>query len=228
MVTPMSQAASRAEIDSPKRRSILLAAGELFMTYGYGAVSMDNIARASGASKATLYAYFESKDVLFATIIGEACRLSLQTSDFLPATVDDLKTALSNVAGRMLRFLLEPGPMAIHRTVVAESARFPELGRAFYDNGPGMFRELFAEWLIRQQTAGRLDVPDAEMAADQFVGLLRGSTVFTRAFLGLDPAASEAEIGSTVAGTVSTFLRAFAVTDAAMATRAPARDTDSG
>ena len=59
------------ETESPKRRAILNAATELFAARGYGAVSMDAIARAADVSKATLYAHFESKDRLFATIVQD-------------------------------------------------------------------------------------------------------------------------------------------------------------
>ncbi|MGH8326678.1 MAG: TetR/AcrR family transcriptional regulator, partial [Steroidobacteraceae bacterium] len=61
---------------SPKQRSIAEAATRLFMAEGYDAVSMDAIARAADVSKATLYAYFASKERLFASLIGEACAIS--------------------------------------------------------------------------------------------------------------------------------------------------------
>ena len=61
------------------------------MAQGYGAVSMDAIARAAGVSKATLYAYFSSKDQLFATIIGEACRQKIALAE-LPARRRDRRT----------------------------------------------------------------------------------------------------------------------------------------
>ena len=71
----------RTEADSPKRQAVIEAAGELFIAQGYGAVSMDAIARAAGVSKATLYAHFASKDKLFATIINEACQQNMAASD---------------------------------------------------------------------------------------------------------------------------------------------------
>ncbi len=48
----------RSDTESPKRQLVLDAAASLFMAHGYGAVSMDAVARAAGVSKATLYAYF--------------------------------------------------------------------------------------------------------------------------------------------------------------------------
>jgi TetR/AcrR family transcriptional regulator, mexJK operon transcriptional repressor len=197
----------RADADSPKRQSVLDAATALFMAHGYGAVSMDAVARAAGVSKATLYAYFSSKDQLFATIIREACQHTIDFTDFLPGSDPDIRATLTNFAGRMLRFLLEERALAIHRVVISESVRFPELGRAFYDNGPAVFRRVFSEWLAEHTNAGRLAVTDPAMAADQFIGLLRGG-LYLRATLSLE-VPSEAEIDAVATAAVDTFLRAY-------------------
>jgi len=205
----MSEAtALRTDSESPKRQVMLDAAAELFMAHGYGAVSMDAIARAAGVSKATLYAHFSSKDRLFATIIGDACRQNIAASASLPGADGDLREALTAFAGRTLRFLLEERALAIHRVVVAESVRFPELGRAFYDNGPGEFRRAFGDWLASESAVGRMSVADPEIAADQFIGLMR-SGLYLRATLGLEQP-SEAEIDVAVAAMVDTFLKAYA------------------
>lgn len=205
----MSEATElRQDSESPKRQLMLDAATELFIAQGYGAVSMDAVARAAGVSKATLYAHFSSKDRLFATIIGEACRQNIAASAALPSDGSDLREALISFAGRTLRFLMQDRALAIHRIVVAESLRFPELGRAFYDNGPGEFRRAFGEWLMEQDAIGRLRVTDQGLAADQFIGLLR-SGMFLRATLGLERP-TEAEIDTAVAAMVETFLRAYA------------------
>jgi TetR/AcrR family transcriptional regulator, mexJK operon transcriptional repressor len=198
----------RPDSESPKRQLVLDAAASLFMAQGYGAVSMDAIARAAGVSKATLYAYFSSKDQLFATIIGEACRQNIAVSNFLPGGETDLQAALTTFAVNTLRFLLEERSLAIHRVVISESVRFPELGRAFYDNGPGVFRRVFGDWLAQQTAAGRLFVPDPSQAADQFIGLLRGG-LYLRATLGLTPP-TEAEVDAAVSSAVAAFVRAYA------------------
>src|SRR5215475_12027597 len=57
-----------------KAAQILQAAAEAFMEQGYGAASMDAIARRAGVSKATLYAHFQGKEPLFAAIISELCQ----------------------------------------------------------------------------------------------------------------------------------------------------------
>ena len=198
-----------SEVEPPKRQAILDAATELFTAHGYGAVSMDAIARAANVSKATLYAHFRSKDELFATIIREACQSNLAAREFLPQEDGDVRAALTRLAGRMLRFLLEDRSLAIHRVVIAESVRFPELGRAFFESGPLMFSAAFGAWLTEQTEAGRLSVADPAQAADQFAGMLKCGC-YTRAALGVSPVPSEAEIDHVVSGAVETFLKAYA------------------
>ena len=48
-----------------KAVAIMQAAKALFLEHGFGAVSMDQIARQAGVSKATVYAHFTSKEKLF-------------------------------------------------------------------------------------------------------------------------------------------------------------------
>jgi TetR/AcrR family transcriptional regulator, mexJK operon transcriptional repressor len=204
----MSATAARTiESDSPKRQQILDAAADLFIVHGYGAVSMDAIARAAAVSKATLYAHFGSKDQLFATIIREACQSNFTVKEFL--TDDpDIRAALSRLGHRMLGFLLEERALAIHRVVISESLRFPELGRAFFESGPKTFIRVFGDWLATHAQAGRLHLDDPARAADQFVGLLKCGT-WTRAALGVPPPPDAAEITATVSAAVETFIRAY-------------------
>jgi len=198
----------RADSESPKRQLVLDAAASLFMAHGYGAVSMDAIARAAGVSKATLYAHFSSKDQLFATIIGDACQQKIALGELLPTDTSDVRAALMAFGGRLLRFFLEDRALAIHRVVIGESTRFPELGRAFFDNGPAALFRTLGAWLVEQTKARRLAVTNPVMAGEQFVGMLRTS-LFLRASLGLPPP-TDAEIDATVEAAVTTFLKAFA------------------
>jgi TetR/AcrR family transcriptional repressor of mexJK operon len=195
---------------SPKRHAIVEAAAMLFMAHGYGSVSMDAIAREAGVSKATLYAHFASKDRLFATIVGGKCaRVALDESTFPDTDTGDVRVALTAIGLRLLRFLLAPETQAILRIVIAESVRFPELGAAFIEAGPVQFIAHLRDWLMGQDRAGRLSVPDATVAADQFGALLR-PMLFLRTLAGVPPTPSEDEITVTVADAVTTFLRAYA------------------
>ena len=193
---------------SPKRRQMLEAAAELFMAHGYEKVSMDAVARAASVSKATLYAHFTSKDMLFASIVGEACQRNTSLESNFPHDITDIAAALTTIGARVLRFLLQPRPQAIYRVAVAESGRCPELGLAFMQNGPQRFLDRFSVWLAQQAAAGHLVIADPLIAAEQFGALLR-LTLFMRVTLGLAPDPTEAEINTTVAAAVDTFMKAF-------------------
>ncbi len=182
------------------------AAMTLFLAQGYGATSMEQVARKANVSKATLYAYFESKDQLFAIIVSE--RKTLFYDAAFETEVTDLHAALTAIGQTFLRFMLREQTLAIYRVAVAESARFPELGRAFFENGPQRGHTIFAEWLERQQAAGLVSVPVPRIAAYQFMTLLRGC-VFLRATLAVGPEPSDLEVNETVAAAVDTWIAAF-------------------
>jgi TetR/AcrR family transcriptional repressor of mexJK operon len=209
MDAPVDLASNVAPAElSPKRRQIVAAAETLFLAHGYGTVSMDAIARAAAVSKATLYAHFASKDALFAGIMAEkGSDNPIDDSLFAPGP-DDIAAALTRIGQSVLHFMLRERTLRLYRVVIAESARFPELGAVFYRNGPQRFCDRFTAWVADQAAAGRLGAPDAGLAAQQFMALLR-SGLFLRASLALEPAPTVAEIDATVNAAVSTFLKAF-------------------
>lgn len=194
--------------NTPKRRQVLDAAEGLFLGQGYGAVSMDAVARTAGVSKATLYAYFASKDALFATIVAERGMALMLSDAHYPNDVTDIRAALIEIGDFVLRFMLRERTLRIYRIAVAESTRFPELGRAFFENGPQRSCGRFQSWLARRQEQGLLHVPDLDMASQHFMSMLRGS-VFLRATLGAPPPPDEDEIVRTVAAAVDAWLRAY-------------------
>src|ERR1700722_7231288 len=188
-------AATPAE-PSRKRRKMLDAATDLFVSKGYGAVSMDAVARAADVSKATLYAHFASKDALFATIIRDACCPDTVDEAIFYSDPADVEGTLRLIGNRFLRYILQADTLARYRVVVAEAARFPELGLAFWVNGPQAFCDRLAAWVAQQNAAGRLAADDPTLAADQFLALLR-SNLFMRTSLVVPPAPGEAEIEAT-------------------------------
>lgn len=197
------------EDGSPKRRQVLEAASELFLAHGYGAVSMDAVARRAGVSKATLYAHFASKDVLFGRLMGECAASTALDDTLFPACPSDLRVALEAIGQRMLRFLLQERTMSIYRIAIAECQRFPELGRTFYDSGPVRGHAAMAAWLAGLQRAGLVRAADPYLAARHFLSLIRADLVL-RASLALPPPPTDQEIDQAVTSAVATWLAAFA------------------
>ena len=59
------------EDESAKRRQIIDGARAVFLSRGFDAASMNDIARAAGVSKGTLYVYFHDKERLFEAIVEQ-------------------------------------------------------------------------------------------------------------------------------------------------------------
>jgi AcrR family transcriptional regulator len=63
----------RRRLSRPERRELLLDAAELvFGEHGFHAASMDDVARATGVTKALIYEHFASKEQLYETCVERA------------------------------------------------------------------------------------------------------------------------------------------------------------
>jgi TetR/AcrR family transcriptional repressor of mexJK operon len=192
---------------SGKAESILAAAQRTFLAGGFGAASMDAIAREAGASKATVYAYFASKEELFGAVVARESERYAESFGAVELDPGDVETSLRVIAERFLHLLLSPDVIAINRIIIGEVARFPVLAEVFWQAGPERVRVQLEAFLGRAAAAGALDFADLRLAAGQFASLVRGE-IHLRALLGLttvDAAARSAAAESAVA----TFIKAF-------------------
>lgn len=192
----------------PKVAQILEAASEIFLAQGFGAASMDAIAREAGVSKATLYAHFKGKEELFAAIVSAECQ-RLEGLLAADAGIKDPRQALCRIAHDFLGLLLSPKAISAHRVVVAESQRFPELGRAFYESGPRATLRRVSDHLQTLHDSGALRVENPNMAAEQFLCMIR-SHVHLEILLGITAEPDSAELDRYVESSVELFLRAHA------------------
>jgi AcrR family transcriptional regulator len=71
---PKGRQARLLEARATTRRAILDAALDLFITLGYGQVSIRNIAARVGYSPGAIYGYFASKDDIFYALVEEGLR----------------------------------------------------------------------------------------------------------------------------------------------------------
>lgn len=191
-----------------KAESILAAARRMFLASGFGAVSMDAIAREAGASKATLYAYFASKEELFGAVVaseGQRYFRGFSAGELDPCEVE---ASLIEIARRFLQLVLSPDAIAVNRITIAEAVRFPQLGEVFWRAGPERTRAQIEAFLRRADTAETLAIADPRVAAEQFIALLRGD-VHLRQLLRIDTTIEAPAIDDAARDAVSTFLRAF-------------------
>jgi AcrR family transcriptional regulator len=193
-----------------KFEAILEAAGQLFREHGYGAVSMDQIAREAGVSKATVYAHFSSKDRLFAAMVHNACRVYAE--GLMPAVteMENVREALTHICREIERFLLSPKTLGIYRVIIAEGPRFPELVQAFVESGPLPFRKMLAEFFEANNRRGTLNVPNPRLAAHQLIWLVRGPLYLQRVLDLGDLTKDEPTVDDVVTGAVDMIMKGYA------------------
>ncbi len=194
--------------DLGKRQAILDAATQLFLEHGFVGTSMDAVAASADVSKLTVYAHFADKDGLFQAIVRARCE-----ADNRPARFDDYldlppREALTEMGRNFLALLLSPDVLRLYAVITAEARRRPKVAELFYAAGPERLTALFVDYFRRASARGQYAIDDPEVAADQFLSLLKGILHF-RATLSLRPRATLAQVAAQVEKSVALFLRAY-------------------
>lgn len=148
---------------------MLAAATELFLRDGYDQTSIDAILELSGGSKATLYAYFPTKEDLFRAVI-DGVMVNNAYIELDPSR--DIRAMLTEFAVSRLHVIFSPQHRAVLRLIIAERERFPDLASLYYERGPQRSHRLLVEYLAALKAKDLLAIDDPEEAAEFFVGML--------------------------------------------------------
>ncbi len=189
---------------------VLDGAREVFMRDGFEGASVDDIARAAGVSKATLYSYFPDKKLLFMEVARVECARQAETAINMMQIPGEVREVLFQAASHLVRFFLSEFGRQTFRIAVAESGRFPEIGRRFYNSGPAMAQAALSRFLQAQVEAGALAIDDLELAAAQFPELCKAG-LHTKMMMGVKTSVTDAEIDRVIRGAVETFLARYGV-----------------
>jgi len=208
MAAEASTMTKRAVRREERRTAILALARTHFNEHGYGGMTMSALACALGGSKSTLWAYFSSKEELFAAVMDEL------VAEFGPTMAIDPDEApeamLPRYAADFLTMMLSPQIVALNRLVIAEASRFPELGQMFYARGPERRHRVLADYLAAQIACGRLRRADPLVASAQFHHLCQ-SGLFIRTMWGVCGGADVAAIRQDAERSVRLFLEGYAI-----------------
>jgi len=210
----MSQAAAANNLapDQPanaKRDSIIAGATQVFLSVGYGAATMDAIAKAANVSKQTVYAHFGAKDSLFEAIIRQKCDDLLAPAVGVELSGNDVAAVLGDIADRFINAILSPDNMSLFRAIVGECTRFPELADAFYRAGPRLAADVLADYLAEASAEGAIRVDNPTQSAEMFFAMLRGD-FYMRRVLAMDSPSDPDEIAGMIARSVTAFMAAHA------------------
>jgi TetR/AcrR family transcriptional repressor of mexJK operon len=152
---------------------ILDAATDLFLTHGFGATSIEAVAQRVRISKRTFYHRFPDKPALFAAVVHRIIARLRPAAGIPLIEGADLQKVLERLATFILRAAVSPKAIALHRLIVAESARFPELTEVLArEGGTEEAITLIAGALEREVKTGRLKLDDPIFAAQQFLQMV--------------------------------------------------------
>jgi AcrR family transcriptional regulator len=209
MTVNSAPALSRREERRDERRdAILEVARACFLADGFAATSMSAIATRLGGSKGTLYNYFRSKQELFAAVMEQQCGHLQEVMFDVSIGGEAPRERLTHYARSFLALLLSPMAMALHRLVMSESERFPELGHTFYEAGPKVVMARIASYLAELMDQGALRRADPLVAAQHFKDLAISGLYQPRLWGVIDDPTPE-EVDAQVARAIDTFMRAY-------------------
>ncbi len=192
-----------------KRRQILAGARQVFAELGFERASVDLIASRAGVSKATIYNHYQDKKALFiACVAHDADEMRADLRACMGERAADVEQSLQRIGEKMMRVFLSPGVVALHRHIIAEAARFPDVGQTIFERGPSVIYEAIASYLETWDRSGALRIDDARSAAVQFVTLCQGDLI-SRARLAILNYPVDEQVHETVQRAVRTFVRAY-------------------
>jgi len=176
---------------SPERRQTILEAAKIaFEKLGFEGATMSDIATLACVSKATVYGYFSSKNELFLELVessadhhkgmfqkiyeGESAYLyndELRLTVALLQPSENVASTLKLVGERVLSTFFTPEKLAVRRMIIAASGS-GDVGRLFFERGPGVGMKYLEDYFAAAIKAGRLRPAEPRVVAAHFRGLL--------------------------------------------------------
>jgi AcrR family transcriptional regulator len=204
--TPARRGGRPSKDEAAKLGELILdVATPLFLSHGYGATSIEAVARRAGVSKRTFYHRFPDKPALFSAVIHRVIGRLRPPAGVPLLEGADLRAILERLAALILQAAVSPQAVAMHRLVIGESGRFPKLAAVV--NREGAAEEairLIAGVLEREHRAAGLVIDNTRFAAEQFLYMV--VAVPQRRAAGLGVPMTQAEIEAWGRNVVNLFL----------------------
>ncbi len=147
---------------------LLAAAFEVFCESGYSAC-IDAVAKRAGVARQTIYNHFESKDALFFAALDQAVS---EVFALLESEEGDCRSRLMQFSLRFRSRIFAPEVINLHRVLVAEAPRFPELAETFYQRFIINSRQRLARMIEAGMQEGSLRQDDTMEAASLYLEIL--------------------------------------------------------
>jgi TetR/AcrR family transcriptional regulator, mexJK operon transcriptional repressor len=198
----------QTRLDANRVSELLDAAAEVFIEHGLEGASTNEIARRANCSKTTLYTRYPTKEKLFLAVLKR--RMELILSGFATTLQPEppIEQTLKEYGIHLLQLALSENQRGMVRVVNMESSRFPDLGKRFYELGPGRGIAILASYMEEQIKRQRLIKENPQIMAEHLMSLVTGGYV-RWTMLGLPDNLSLKEKKQRINAAVEMFLRAY-------------------
>lgn len=179
------------ELERRKRR-VMEVATDMFVSRGYAATTLLDIAKQAGVATRTLYQHFGDKEAIFREVI-----FARDTAIINPPVLeegDDLVSALRKAAHYSYDLALRTRSIELMRLMIAESARFPELMSKVATTIFSRFTGNLARLFRQLAEAGLIPKGDHDQSAELFADLLLGNRTVMIYFGWVSAAPTEKDI----------------------------------
>lgn len=195
--------------NSPKRKAVIEAATEEFLSHGFSGTSMDRIAEAANVSKRTVYDHFPSKDDLFQAIIDEILIRVGEMPAHKYSEEQDLDEQLLAIGRSFADTITSSDFMKLSKVVISRFIQAPEWSHNTVEAHARLRKDMIAFFKAGKKD-GRLRVNDHEKAAAQFCGLIKEIAFWPELMAGQKPVTTR-ERNAAVKSAVEMFLDHYRV-----------------
>ena len=123
---------SRAERAAERRQAIIDAAMEEFISRGFAATRLDDIAKRAGVAKGTIYLHFKDKESMFEELIRTAIVPLVGRMQGPPPAGGTVRDLIEAFALNFIHEVVTTRRGDIVRLIVAEGPRFPAIADFYY------------------------------------------------------------------------------------------------
>jgi AcrR family transcriptional regulator len=123
---------NRAERAAERREAIIEAALDEFISRGFTATRLDDVAKRAGVAKGTIYLHFKDKESMFEELIRTALVPLIGRMTAPPPIGASVRDAIEGFAQNFIREVATTRRGDIVRLIVAEGPRFPAVADFYY------------------------------------------------------------------------------------------------
>jgi AcrR family transcriptional regulator len=129
---PPKPPSNRAERTAERRAAIIEAALDEFISRGFTATRIDDVARRAGVAKGTIYLHFKDKESMFEELIRTALVPLIGRLHAPPPSGGSVRDAVEAFARTFIQEVAATRRGDIVRLIVAEGPRFPSIADFYY------------------------------------------------------------------------------------------------